>query len=531
MYLLFLYDPHAPTISLKPSAERLLGIAPEEQDKMVAWILANVPAAARKPSTAGAYISECPYQIVRPYHKGDLVRTERLFKWLWPRIEAWGMREAYERDLRLAPVMLRNSRMGMPVDVDGLARDLPRMEAGIEAVDAWLRRRLGDINFNSDRQLGKALKERGVVKRFALTAKGQASVSKKNLTIDKFSDPQVYQALTYRGQMATSVDTFMRPWLEMAGRSGGLLHPSIAQVRTSRGSGTAGARSGRIIYFAPNLTNIPKKWKKAVAAGYVHPSFAGALPELPFMRSYCLPRKRKQWGRRDWNQQEVRLFAHFEEGPVAAGFKRDPRYDMHESVRAEEEAVLVASGLRESFDRDSAKGTVFAGFYGQGIDGLMELLKLPDDQRPVAVAVQQALRRAAPSIKELSDALSALARDGLPIRTWGGRLYWCEPPMYSARFGRDMTFEYKLISYLIQGSGADVAKEALVRWDAHPGRHEELLATVYDEINIDLPLSARGAQQEMRVLKECMESIECGLPMLSDGEKGPSWGRLERYEV
>ena len=539
--LLALHDPHAPSFALKPAAERLLGIQPEEQNKMIEWILANIPEARRKPSTAGAYISKCPYSIVAPYHKGDLVRTLKLFQFLWPAVLGpMQMGEAYDRERRLMPILLRSSRppLGMPVDMDGLARDLPAMERGMTRADDWLRKRLGDINMNSDRQLGEALVKAGVLRehkrseiRRSANGKvvgGQILVNKKELTIDKFADKRVYQALSYRNQMATSVDTFMRPWLELGGRTGGVLYPSIAQVRSSRGADTAGARSGRIIYFAPNLTNIPKKWKKAAVAGYRHPAWL-KVPELPFMRRYCLPRKGKRWGRRDWNQQEVRLFAHFEEGPVAAGFASDPRYDMHEGVRAEEERVLVAAGVRESFDRDSAKGTVFAGFYGQGLDGLMELLKLPESERHVAKEVQRALRRAAPSIKELSDALAALAHEGSPIRTWGGRLYYCEEPRYVAKYNRNMTFEYKLISYLIQGSGADVAKEALVRWDSHPKRGEDLLVTVYDEVDIDLPSSDKGARHEMAVLRECMESIECDVPMLSDGEAGPNWGTLEKW--
>ena len=44
-YLLFLTDPYAFSFALKPSAERVLGIAPEEQDAVKAWVLANVQGA------------------------------------------------------------------------------------------------------------------------------------------------------------------------------------------------------------------------------------------------------------------------------------------------------------------------------------------------------------------------------------------------------------------------------------------------------------------------------------------------------
>jgi DNA polymerase I-like protein with 3'-5' exonuclease and polymerase domains len=152
----------------------------------------------------------------------------------------------------------------------------------------------------------------------------------------------------------------------------------------------------------------------------------------------------------------------------------------------------------------------------------------------VAQIIQRAINTAVPSIKQLDDALKALARDkefgpnGRPIRTWGGRLYYCEPPEYSEKFGRDMTFEYKLLNYLLQGSGADVTKETIIRWHAHPKRTARFTVTVYDEISFSS--NPRQMKKEQSVLRECMRSIETDVPMLSDGEVGPNWGALEKFK-
>lgn len=539
MFLLFLWDPHSPTLALKPCAERYLGMKPEEQDRVKEWVLANVPEAKRKPSTWGAYIARCPYQIVKPYHKGDLVRTGGIFDYLWPRVVDAGMREAYEREKKLMPILLRNARVGMRLDVSRLESDLPTLKKGVEIADKWLRRRLGVENVDSDRQLGEALYEKNLLTEYKHTGKsGQISVSKKYLTIDRFRDKKIFHVLQYRNQMQTSISMFAEPWLELASGSVSkdTLYPNWIQVRSSKNGGdkNAGARSNRIICVSPNFLNIPKKWKRSITAGYVHPAFLGNIPQLPYMRTYCLPDKGKRWGRRDANQQEVRIFAHFEsdldDHPVYDGFMQDPRYDMHEDVRAEAEAALIEAALRDSFDRDTAKTTVFGAFYGQGLTGLMESLKLTDEERPVGQIIQRALRRVFPSISALSDALKNLSKQGEPIRTWGGRLYYCEPPAFSEKYGRDMTFEYKLISYLIQGSGADLMKETLVRYDAHPKRDERFVVTVYDETNITLPMSQRGAKEQMGVLKECIESVDLAVPMLSDGEVGPNWGTLEKWK-
>jgi DNA polymerase I-like protein with 3'-5' exonuclease and polymerase domains len=533
MFLLFYTNPHAETLSLKPSAHAILGIAPDEQDRMYDWIVANVPEAKRKPSIAGAYIWRCPFTIVKPYLAGDLLRTLKLFNHLYQRVVDSGQLSAYERDRRLMPVLLRNAREGMRVDTARLEQDLPLMQSGVDAASAWLKKRLKqpDMNVDSDQQLGRALYDAGVVSDFKKTPKGHLSVSKKHLTIDRFKDKKVYQALTYRTQMSTSIDMFMSPWLELANKDG-RLHGNWSQVRSPKGDSndTKGARSGRIICSRPNLLNIPKKWKRSISAGYVHPGWLGKnVPELPFMRTYVLPDKNQIWGRRDYNQQELRLFGEYEEGEVMQGFLSDPRYDIHESVRAEAETSLIEAALREEFDRDSAKTTVFGALYGQGLNGLMQSLNIPEEERHVAQLIQKALNRAVPSIKELSSVLKAIGDQDLPIKTWGDRLYYKEPSKYVEKFGRVMDFGYKLLNYLIQGSAADITKEAICRYDAHPKREGRLVVTVYDEVDISIP--KRAVKREMTLLRDCMRSVETTIPMLSDGEIGMSWGNLEKYAI
>jgi len=529
MFILFLHDPHSPTLALKPCAERYLGIAPEEQDRVYEWVIANVPEAKKKPSTAGAYICRCPFKIAAPYLRGDLTRTIKLYEYLYPKIIDVGMGEAYDRERKLLPVLLENARVGMRVDVEKLSTDVVAMKLGIEKSEGWLHKRLGDININSDKQLAEALLSKGIVQNLALTPKGQYSVSKKTLTPDKFKDKRVWQVLSYHSKMETCVNMFAEAWLSLAGATGSM-HPNWSQVRSPKGSSddTNGARSGRIICTKPNFLNVSKKFSKDISAGYTHPEFLGTL-ELPRMRTYCLPDEKEVWGRRDFNQEELRLFAHFEDADVMRGFLADAKYDIHELVRVEVERALQEAGLRASFDRDSAKTINFGRLYGQGLTGLMINLKLLEEERPVGKVIQNALNRAVPSIKEVDKALKALADLGQPIRTIGGRLYYCEPPQYSEKFGRNMTFEYKLLNYLCQGSGADVTKEALVKYHAHHKRRGRILVSVYDEIDFSCPKGA--LREEMKILRECMlNSIPCDVPLLSDGEWGPNWGTLAAWK-
>jgi DNA polymerase I-like protein with 3'-5' exonuclease and polymerase domains len=114
------------------------------------------------------------------------------------------------------------------------------------------------------------------------------------------------------------------------------------------------------------------------------------------------------------------------------------------------------------------------------------------------------------------------------ITTWGGRQYYVEPPRYDKRYGREMTYEYKLLNYLIQGSAADCTKEAILRYHRHPEKSGRFLVTVYDEINVSA--SKHNHKHEMRVLKESMESIECDVLMVTDGKTGPNWADIKKYK-
>jgi len=79
MFLLFLENPHAPSFGLKPSVERLLGLAPEEATDLQEWIV-RAGHAVKGAKGWGAHISKAPGDLVGTYAVGDVERTEGLFQ-------------------------------------------------------------------------------------------------------------------------------------------------------------------------------------------------------------------------------------------------------------------------------------------------------------------------------------------------------------------------------------------------------------------------------------------------------------------
>ncbi len=527
MFLIYLDDPHAKDFKLKPSAERLLGEAPEEQDAVRDWILANKKMLEARyggrvlPSQTGAWISKVPAKIVEPYANGDVRRTVNLFKLLWPQIAERGMLEAYDRERQLMPILLSNEREGMRVDTAGLKRDTKVYAKALADTDAWLRKRLKapELNINSDAEFAEALAQSGIVpdEAWTLTKSGARSVSKDNLTLDMFTDPKVARAFGYRNRLTTCLSMFMEPWLEQALRNDGRITTNWNQVRQSGENKSQGTRTGRPSTNKHNFLNISKTWDDK-EDGYEHPAHLGVL-ELPLTRRYILPDAGGVFCHRDYNQQELRILAHFEDGRLLQAYLENLRVDVHDYVR---DLILDITG--QDWPRRPVKIVNFRTIYGGGKAATAAGVGCSMED---AARLLSAHAAALPGIKELKAELKAMALANEPITTYGGREYYCEPPAYSKKFDRMMSFEYKLLNYLIQGSAADATKEAIIRYHNHPKRDSRFMVTVYDEINISA--SKGNYKEQMAVLRESMESIEFDVPLLSDGKTGPNWGTLKKF--
>jgi DNA polymerase I-like protein with 3'-5' exonuclease and polymerase domains len=527
LYLLFLHDPYAASLSLKPAAQAILGMKPTERDNVNDWILANVNEAKRKPSTAGAYICLAPGDLVGRYADGDVLRTERLFNKLHKEICARGMQASYDRERHLMPIMLENERDGVNVDLPALQRDISMYQQAIGWCDEWLRKKLKapNLNIDADADMADALDKAGIVTDWVLTKTGKRSIAKKNMTIDMFNHKATAAIYGYRSRLATCLSMFMLTWLDMAQASGGRIFTNWNQVRQTHGNEKgAGARTGRFS-SNPSFMNIPKVFGKQKDADFgpyldfLAKAFPN-LPPLPRLRKYWLPDKGDTWGRRDYNQQELRLLAHFEDGDLMRAYNDDPRLDIHTKVQ---EAIEEITGIH--LDRDPVKILNFADIYGRGLGELAIAMNV--DVR-TAAEIRAAKNQYMPGVAQLAKLIVAHAKRGLPIRTWGGREYFVEPAKFSKKFQRVMEFYYKLLNYLIQGSAADVTKESIIRYHEHPKREGRFLLTVHDENNISA--AHKRFKQEMLLLRECMQSVEVDVPMLSDGEGGPNWGTLEKLK-
>ena len=534
LFLGYLRDPRQISLALKPMADTWLDMPPDEQQELKDWILTNVPEAKRKPTQWGAHIAAAPAKLVGKYANGDTLRTEKLFKLFMPYVQDMEMLEAYQVEIDLVKIKLAMERHGIQTADKRLKRDLPKWIAAHDAARASLFRKLkitkayeadcpkGFFNINSGNQLADAIENAGLTEYWIYTEKGNRSTSLENLK-EVVTDKHFLKVFGVYATLEKYITGFLTPWIETGNKDGhGRIYPTFNQVRNDHkygaGSG-AGTKTGRPSVSNPNFNNIPAnaeesknaetladvtKWVKKHGLNFIG------------LRDYITPTPGNTLITRDYQQQELRVLAHYEDGDLMQSFIDNPTLDIHDMVREE---IWQRTGY--TLTRKAVKKIAFGILYGFGLDTLADELGTTREQ---AKTLKRVYMRTLPGVSDLQKELRRVARRDDFIRTAGGRIYYCEDAAYVD--GNFRTYDYKLLNLLIQGTSADITKRAMIR--AHGELKGQMIIQLYDEIIVDTP----DVKHDMQVLREAMENaITLDVQLPTEGEYSKtSWGRMREYK-
>jgi DNA polymerase I len=544
MFLAFLSDPHARELGLKSLAHNLLGMPPEERDVVADWLIEHQPVegvrigrSAKGKEPPGKYIAYAPGDVVGPYALGDVDRTEALFRHLYPSIVEREMLAAYNRERKLVPILLGMERAGIRVDLPRLQNDVQMYSEVLTRLDAWVRKKYkipDEVNLDSGAQLVVALEECGLLDRsvMGITKTGKVKTDKAALALG-CKDDVLAAILRYRAQLGTCLHTFMEPWASTAERSGGYIYTNWNQTRGGKG----GTRTGRFSSSETNFQNVPKtfdpifhhdeeaKEYERMTGKRLPTSPIKSLHSLPLCRGYITPYEDGHvLVARDYSQQEPRILAHFENGALLKQYQDNPWIDFHDNAKDNLERIY-----KREFYRKPVKNINLGIIYGQGVYSLaLRNGESVDTTKKVLGAILDMY----PGLDEMKKDMKWRSKNGVPIRTWGGRVYFCEEPKYIE--GKLQTFDYKMINTLVQGSAADCTKEAMIRFvaaTAHRTHNREwrVLLQVHDEIVISVPYEDLEEAQEM--LRSTMESVEFDVLILSEGSfSKENWAAMMAYD-
>ena len=217
------------------------------------------------------------------------------------------------------------------------------------------------------------------------------------------------------------------------------------------------------------------------------------------------PRPGHIWYLADYSQIEVWLFAYCsgEEAMIKA---LHSGHDFHGSIAFKVWGHLPDYKKNKSFYRKRGKLLMFCKVYGGGAGAVADLLGCSKEE---ARGFIQEYDDSMPGVRRfMKRMVNKIERDG----------------MFNNPFGRtfciDSRFSYKSVNYMIQGTAADILKQAMLNVDALLQRRWKgchILLTIHDELVIEIPKKYHS-KRLMREIINAMQSnfhtyVGCPVPL------------------
>ena len=277
-----------------------------------------------------------------------------------------------------------------------------------------------------------------------------------------------------------------------------------------------GTVTGRFSCKAPNLQQIPAR-NKGHGEDFSQD-----------MRSLFLPEPGDMLAADDYSQIEAVLLGHFAKGQQAEWFR--------EQLRAGADLHNIVMGMTGMTYRPVVKTFNYGCIYGMGwrtaMDKnylLFEKLAAQEgkDVETFTKEMYEHYHKKFPVIRDTMQWCQELAKSQGYVDTMGGRRLHKPKPVFDPATGKINDFIYKMLNKLIQGTAADILKQALVTAD-EAGIYDILTLhlLVHDEQVNSVPFNKEGTEAAVelqRIMGNAFKD-ELLVPIKAECELGPNWG-------
>ena len=388
-----------------------------------------------------------PIKYLVEYGGLDAIYTGQLFDLLYPRI-GYAL-DAYGTEQRLQPIIFEMERSGILVDEDLLDKVTEELHEDIVTSKGLIAEMVPGLNPNAAHQIKAALRDRG-----------HELQNTQAATLMATDDDFARAILAYR-KAQKMASTYAGPW-KLLITPEGRIHPNL---------NTMGAKTGRFSGSDPNLQNVKRGHD---------------------LRDIFIAAEGYKMVVVDWNQMELRLYAHF---------ARDER--MRSAFLSGEDIYQQTADLL-GVSRQIGKMIMLASIYGAGpwalkAQCIAQAYKFGEEQLVPELEgfdwpELHAKFHEAYRIKDLARLTELQARRrgnlGEPyIVTLGGRRQRPKRillPEYNEHGSRHTVYQYKdLGNSLVQGSSSDLMKQAIIDADA-AGLGPAMRLTVHDELVLEI---------------------------------------------
>jgi DNA polymerase I-like protein with 3'-5' exonuclease and polymerase domains len=462
-----------------------------------------------------AEMYKLPAMYVGEYAERDAEVTLALWQELKKEIEHQDLQSIVETEQKVFPCILDMKIKGVRVSesqVDQLDHQLKL------SYDKYIKRIHDDTGIYPEVWAAKSIElvcNKLGIDDFDRTEKTQKPSFTKNY-LKKHKHP-VLRAIASARELDKLKNTFLESIKNYV--YNGKIHADIHQLKGDFG----GTITGRLSYSNPNLQQLPNY--SNIGKG---------------IRSIFMPEEGHRWGCFDYSQQEPRLVVHYAlatlgtTGVQSIADKYDEAGKNPDDLEIQKAADFHSMVAHiADIPRGQAKTINLGLFYGMGKAKLQAQLGVTDQ---VAKDLLATYHHRVPFVKQLIHHTMDRAQQRGWIRTILGRK--CRFNMWEpATFGmhKPQTFEeasmehgsrnikraftYKALNKLIQGSAADMTKQAMINL-----REAGItpMIQIHDELNVSYE-NEQGADK----IKEIMEqAVPLKVPNKVDFEDGECWGDI-----
>lgn len=435
-----------------------------------------------KETTEGKNAQETTIQQLYKYACKDSDWTLRLFHKFQDQIEEKNLERVLKLETLLIPILQRMERTGVRLDKDLLEDEAEKLKDKTDSLKQKIQNKLDskDLNPNSPDQLLKALNQDGL---------DIKSTERQVLKDNKDKHESIPLILTYRDKFKI-YSSFLKALPNKINKKTEKIHPEFKQV----------VRTGRFSCKDPNFQQLPK----GKAGDVVRKSI------LPLEEDHKIVAP-------DYSQVELRVLAHFSQDPeMIQAFEEDQ--DIHQKT-----ADLIGES------RKKAKGVNFGIVYGTTAHGLSKRL---DIEKEKAENLIESYFNTYQGVKDWIDQKKQEARDKGLVRTLSNRIRYLEDVNSDQDWKRERA-ERKAVNTVIQGSGADILKMAMLKV-SHNSKFQDsgakMILNVHDELVFSIPEDE--IKSTSKEIKQDMESAwDLKVPLKVDVEVGDNYGEMEEIEL
>ncbi len=439
--------------------------------------------------------AQVPVEKASTYSCEDSDAAWLLHRRFLPRIEAAEMeRLFFDVEMPLVPILAEMELAGVKLDLEllgelssGFGKQLAELEGMVMGLAPE------PFNINSPKQLGEVLFEKLKLPTGKKT-KTKTGWSTNVEELERLAEAghEIASAiLQYRG-LAKLKSTYTDALPKLVQPATGRVHTSYNQTVTN---------TGRLSSSEPNLQNIPVRTEEGRR---IRRAFIAEEGHLLLSA--------------DYSQIELRVLAHLSGDLVFCdAFARDE--DIHTRTAAEVFGLfpeMVTSEMRRQ-----AKAINFGVIYGQGAFSLAKQLGIATK---VAKEFIDNYFARHPGARAFLDGCVREAEEKGYVTTILGRRLPI-PDIASANGNIRAFAQRNAVNYPIQGSAADIIKEAMVKVTARMKSDQmrsRLIMQVHDELVFEVPEDEMVAMEQL-VEHEMEHAVELRVPLKVDMNHGRNW--------